>query len=153
MKTLGEQRALAAVPKLLETFVANAGKNNFAVAKALARIGDPAAIPVLLKHPHMVDDDLLGNTERELASFGPAADLHFEKLIVNWRRVRAGSEAESLPIALKLLGPRGSAEVVGSDFSGSLGSPSRGSRGSGWATIGFTDDAAGSRGRPRCRPR
>ena len=109
---LGEQRVKAAVPALIQAFVANAGKNNFATARALARIGDPAAIPVLLKYPRMQDNDLLRTTERELAMFGPEADAYYEQLIVNWRTTLTGSDAQSLPIALKRLGPRGSAEVV-----------------------------------------
>ena len=112
-KLLGEQRVAAAVPALIEQFRKNAGKNNFAVAGALARIGDPAAIPVLLEHPFMRDDDVIGDASGAVALFGEAARAHCEKRVVAWKDALAqGDEGVArLMACLHVLGPNASGEA------------------------------------------
>jgi hypothetical protein len=102
VKTLGQQRVLAAVPALVKAF--ELGKDGFAVAEALARIGDPEAVSVLLDRPFLRDGDVVGDTSRALKIFGAAAYPCFEERIIHWERELRENRAHGLSISLQLLG-------------------------------------------------
>jgi len=110
-KTLGQQRVRAAVGPLVEAFRASGGSGPMAcaAAEALGAIGDPAAVPVLLDRPRLRDNDRFGDTSGALRMLGKAAWPECEKRILSWRSRLSGERAYGLAMALRLLGPNGSA--------------------------------------------
>ena len=112
---LGRQRVAAAAAPLLEVFRNGAASgrtpHGFAVAEALGRLGDRAAIPILLDHPLWQDGDLFGDTSGALKMFGRAAWPEYEKRILSWRARLTTDPAYGLALSLGLLGPHGSAET------------------------------------------
>jgi len=112
VELLGRQRVWAAVGPLTEALtVAAPGRSDpvgFAAATALGRIGNPAAIPVLLDHPRQCDGDMISDTYDSLRKFGTAAWPEYEKRIISWRGRLTGDSEYGLSLSLGLLGPNGS---------------------------------------------
>ncbi len=111
IKRLGDERVQAAVPVLLGGFTANANQNNFQAAAALARIGDPRAVPLMLQFPGMIARDVLGDTSSSLRWFGTTGDTEYARYILDWKAQLESDTAQSLRLSLQLLGTRGTAEV------------------------------------------
>lgn len=111
IEKLGTERFQDAVPAIVAECVANANKNNFATSQALARIGDPRAIPLLLQYPRLQHEDRVGSTFEALQVYGESADFEYSRYILAWRDNLEGPGAGALGMSLKLLGSRGSAEV------------------------------------------
>lgn len=107
---LGERRVRSAVPAMIDWIKRN-GKGTFPLVRALGKIGDAAAVPVLLDHPNLVDYDVVGDTSAALEAIGPAAFPEFECRILAWKEELGKNHGEGLALSLSLLGPRGSAEV------------------------------------------
>jgi len=123
IRKLGRQRVRAAVPAMMEVFRKHGQPQprpeggpprrpdnpiNFDVAEALARIGDPRAVPVLLDYPSLRDDDMLGSTAPFLRAFGGRAYGEYEARIVRWSEELDAGRYRSLCTSLELLGAEGS---------------------------------------------
>ena len=88
-------------------------------AEALAQIGDPAAVPVLLAYPNLNEVSggsdffcgVAGDTARAVRSFGEAAYPYCEERILGSRNAAEPEELYPLAIALEALGTHGSEEV------------------------------------------
>jgi HEAT repeat protein len=111
IKRLRDERVQAAVHALLGVFTANAHQNNFQAADALARIGDPRAVPVMLQFPRMTAGDSGVDTYSALSRFGEAGDDEYSRCILDWKSRLDDDADPTLQLSLKLLSSRGTREV------------------------------------------
>jgi len=119
LKVLAEQRVQEAAPPFIELYRKFALRDNSfgsrPLAEALGRLGDRAAIPVLLDFPRtrsVSDIDVHhGDTSKALREFGELAHPYYGERIVSWKDELDKGNGYALAMCLKLLGPRGSEQV------------------------------------------
>lgn len=109
-KEIGARNLKSAGPAMLD-WMKRVKRGLPAVADALAALGDPAAIPVLLDNPYLADGDMLGSTLGPLAKFGAAAYPEYEKRILDWKLSLTTDRYTALEFSLELLGDNGSEKV------------------------------------------
>lgn len=112
VEQLGQLRVQAAVEPLLQAYRQSRGQGGFVISGALAEIGDPAAVPVLLDYPKLLEYDGIAYAFRDLMGMGEAAWPACKGRVLQWKELLAQQRMELLEIALRVLEEDPSATVA-----------------------------------------